>query len=77
MPRFSITAYSAQADYSMKRHSTADGLDAVFKNQKLAEQAAQIWVDTLNEVKLVNAEDWVATVTASTGDINEITITQV
>jgi hypothetical protein len=65
MPRFSITAYSAQADYSMKRYDTQDGMDSVFKNRKLAEQVAQEWVDTLNEIKLIDCEDWVATVAPS------------
>jgi hypothetical protein len=65
MPRFSITARSETADYTMKRTDTEDGRDSIFKNQRDAEAAANHWVDILNEEKLIGATDWVATVTKS------------
>jgi hypothetical protein len=65
MPRFSITARSDSADYSMKRSDTEDGRDSIFKNQAAAEVVAQAWVDMLNEEKLIDATDWTAIVTKS------------
>ena len=65
MPRFSITARSDTADYSMKRSDTEDGRDSIFKNQAAAEVVAQAWVDMLNEEKLIDATDWTAIVAKS------------
>lgn len=65
MPRFSITARSETADYSLKRIDTEDGMDSIFKNQAAAEQVAQHWVDTLNEEKIIDTADWVVTVVRS------------
>jgi hypothetical protein len=65
MPRFSIEATSPTAGYTVKRHATADGSDAIFKNQKSAEEAAAIWIDTINEAKYAEVDDWVAVVAKS------------
>ena len=65
MPRFSITARSESADYTLKRNDTEDGMDSIFKNLAHATSVAQHWVDTLNEEKLINSEDWVVTVVRS------------
>jgi len=65
MPRFSIQAESATAGYTIKRHATEDGSDAIFKNQATAEEAAGIWVNTINEAKYAEVDDWTAIVTKS------------
>ena len=65
MPRFSIEATSTTAGYTVKRHTMPDGSDAIFKNATEAEQAAAIWVGTLNEAKFSDAEDWTTVVARS------------
>jgi len=65
MPRFSIEAESATAGYTVKRHTTEDGSDAVFKDRAAAEEAASIWVNTINEAKYAEVDDWVAVVAKS------------
>jgi hypothetical protein len=62
MPRFSIQATSPTAGYTVNRYSTPDGTDTVFKNQLAAEQAAAIWVATLNEAKFSDTDDWAVVV---------------
>jgi hypothetical protein len=65
MPRFSIQAESASAGYTIKRHTTPDGSDAVFKNQADAQESADIWINTINEAKYAEVDDWVAIVAKS------------
>jgi hypothetical protein len=65
MPRFSIEATSPTAGYTVKRHAMSDGSNAIFKNATEAEQAAAIWVSTLNEAKFSDADDWTTVVAKS------------
>ena len=65
MPRFRIQAESATAGYAVQRHATEDGRDAIFKDQLEAEEAAGIWVNSINEAKYAEVDDWVAVVAKS------------
>ena len=65
MPQYKITAESATAGYAVTRHQTEDGSDAVFKDLAEAELLANHWVDTLNEEKFAETDDWLVKVEPS------------